>query len=115
MHGTNNVPVEADGIYRSLYLEVDLVPWRHSITFFTKRKAREAHNLQVFKRVLEQFEPDIIFICGMWNLPHSLAVFAEARFPHKVVYSFATYWPTLPIQHELYWRTPGRSWYTQLP
>ena len=28
MHGTNNVPVEVDGIYRSLYLEVDLVPWR---------------------------------------------------------------------------------------
>jgi glycosyltransferase involved in cell wall biosynthesis len=115
MHGSNNHPVEVDGIYRSLYLEMDLVPWRHSITFFTQRKAREAHNLQVFKRVLEQFEPDIIFIWGMWNLPYSLAVFAEAWYPHKVVYRFATYWPTLPSQHELYWRTPGRNWYTQLP
>ena len=51
MHGSNNLPVERDGIHRSLYLEMDLVPWRHSITFFTKRKAREKHNLQVFERL----------------------------------------------------------------
>jgi len=115
MHGTNNVPVEADGTYRSLYLEMDLVPLRHSITFFTRRKAREKHNLQVFERVLQQFDPDIIFIWGMWNLPYSLPAFAEATYPHKVVYRFATYWPTLPSQHEFYWRTPGHNWYSRLP
>jgi len=115
MHGTNNVPVEADGTYRALYLEVDLVPWRHSITFFTKRKAREKHNLQCFERVLKQFEPDIIFIWGMWNLPRSLPVLAEARYPDKVVYRFATYWPTLPSAHEFYWRAPGRKWYSRIP
>ena len=49
MHGTNNVPIEADGSYRALYLEMDLVPWRHSLTFFTQRKAREKHNLQCFE------------------------------------------------------------------
>jgi glycosyltransferase involved in cell wall biosynthesis len=115
MHGFNNSSVEVDGIYRSLYLEMDLVPWRHSITFFTRRKAREKHNLQVLERVIQQFDPDIIFIWGMWNLPNSLPAFAEARYPHKVVYRFATYWPTLPSQHEFYWRTPGRSWYSWLP
>jgi glycogen synthase len=114
MHGTNNVPVEADGTYRSLYLEVDLVPWRHSITFFTKRKAREKHNLQCFERVLEQFEPDIVFIWGMYNLPRSLPVLAEARYPDKVVYRFATYWPTLSSPHEFYWRALGRKWYSRL-
>jgi glycosyltransferase involved in cell wall biosynthesis len=114
MHGTNNVPVEADGIYRSLYLEMDLVPWRHSVTFFTKRKAREKHNLQVFGRVLQEFDPDIIFLWGMWNLPYSLPAFAEAKYPHKVVYRFATYWPTLPSQHESYWRAPGRNWYSRI-
>jgi len=112
MHGTNNLPVQGDGIYRSLYLEMDLVPWRHSITFFTKRKAREKHNLQVFARVLERFDPNIIFIWGMWNLHRSLPVLAEARYAEKVVYRFATYWPTLPSQHELYWRAPGRNWYS---
>ena len=115
MHSYGNFPVEGDGIYRSLYLEMDLVPLRHSITFFTKRKAREKHNLQVFERVLLQFDPDIIFIWGMWNLPYSLPAFAESRYPHKVVYRFATYWPTLPSQHEFYWRSPGRNWYSRLP
>jgi glycosyltransferase involved in cell wall biosynthesis len=114
MVGTNNVPVEAEGIYRSMYLEMDLVPLWHSINFFTRRKAREKHNLQIFERVLEQFDPDIIFIWGMWNLPNSLPAFAEATYPHKVVYRFATYWPTLPSQHEFYWRAPGRNWYSRL-
>ena len=62
MVGTNNVPVEAEGIYRSMYLEMDLVPLWHSINFFTRRKAREKHNLQIFERVLEQFDPDIRMI-----------------------------------------------------
>lgn len=115
MYATNNVPVEEDGIHRSLYLEMDLVPLWHSVTFFTKRKARERHNLQVLERVLQQFDPDVIFIWGMWNLPYSLASFAEARYPNKVVYRFATYWPTLPSQHEVYWRTPGRNWFSRFP
>jgi len=115
MYATDNVPVEGDGIHRSLYLEMDLVPLRHSVTFFTRRKAREKHNLQSLERILQQFDPDIIFIWGMWNLPYSLAAFAEARYPHKVVYRFATYWPTLPSQHEVYWRTPGRNWFSRFP
>jgi len=114
MHRTNNVPVEADGIYRSLYLEMDLVPLLHSLTFFTRRKAREQHNLQCLERVIEEFRPDIIFIWGMWNLPKSLPALAEARYPEKVVYRFATYWPTLPSQHEFYWRASGRKWYSQI-
>lgn len=115
MHGTNNVPVEKDGIYRALYLEMDLTPWLHSLNFFTQRKAREKHNLQCFERVVEQFKPDIIFIWGMWNLPQSLPALAEARYPSRVVYRFATYWPTLPSQHEFYWRALGRKWYSRLP
>src|SRR5262245_47325783 len=114
MHGTDNLPVETDGVSRSLYLEMDLVPLRHSLNFFTQRKARERHNLRCFERVLEQFAPDIVFIWGLWNLPRSLAVLAEAKYPDHVVYRFATYWPTLPSQHELYWRAPGRTWYSKL-
>lgn len=113
MQGSGNVPVEQDGIYRSLYLEMDLVPLRHSVVFFTQRKSREQHNLRVLERVVQQFDPDIIFIWGMWNLHHSLAKLAEARYPEKVVYRFASYWPTLPSQHEMYWRAPGRTWYSK--
>jgi glycosyltransferase involved in cell wall biosynthesis/GT2 family glycosyltransferase len=114
MDGTDKGPVEAAGICRYLYLEMDLVPWRHSLIFFTQRKARERHNLRVFEQTLEQFTPDIIFIWGMWNLPRSLAALAETRYPDKVVYRFATYWPTLPSQHEEYWRAPARSLYSRL-
>src|SRR5215216_6297935 len=81
MHGTGNVPLEQDGIYQSLYLEMDMTPLRHSVVFFTQRKSREQHSLQVFERVVRQFDPDIIFIWGMWNLPYSLAAFAESRYP----------------------------------
>ena len=114
MDGTDNVPVETEGVYRSLYLEMDLVPWRHSFTFFTQRKAREQHNLRCLERVLKQFAPDIVFIWGMWNLHWSLAALAEAKYPDNVVYRFATYWPTLPSQHEVYWRIPGRTWYSDV-
>jgi glycosyltransferase involved in cell wall biosynthesis len=114
MHGTNNVPVEGGRIYRSLYLEVDLVPWRHSVTFFTRRKAREQHNLQRFERLVRQFEPDVIFIWGMYNLPRSLPLLAETMYPDRVSYRFATYWPTLPSAHEFYWRAPGRKWFSRI-
>jgi glycogen(starch) synthase len=38
---------------------------------------------------------------------------AEAQLPDGVVYRFAEYWPTLPSQHEFYWRAPGRNWYSR--
>jgi glycogen(starch) synthase len=114
MHDTNNVAVEADGVYRWLYLEMDLVPWRNGLTFFTERKARERDNLERFRRAVEAFKPDIIFIWGMWNLPKSLPALAEASYPGQVVYRFATYWPTLPSQYKLYWSAPGRTAYSRL-
>ena len=45
MHGVDNVPTVEGGIRRQLYLEMDMVPLRHSWIFFTQRRKREAHNL----------------------------------------------------------------------
>ncbi|MFQ5577905.1 MAG: glycosyltransferase family 4 protein [Anaerolineae bacterium] len=115
MHGTNNRPVESAGVSRSLYLEMDLVPWRQSLTFFFKRNAREAHNLRRLRHLLAKFQPDVVFVWGMWNLPRSLPALAEAERPGKVLYRFADYWPTLPSQHEQYWRAEGRNWLAKLP
>jgi glycosyltransferase involved in cell wall biosynthesis len=115
MHGSGNQPVHADGVSRSLYLEMDLRPWRNSLEFFISRKSREAHNLRHLRQVLAQFSPDIIFIWGMWNLPKSIPALAEAVCPGRVIYRFATYWPLLPSQHEEYWRTPGRTWFSRWP
>ncbi|MCZ7570655.1 MAG: glycosyltransferase family 4 protein [Ardenticatenaceae bacterium] len=110
MHGTHNLPVEADGIFRWLYLEMELATPGHSIRFFTERKRRERHNLDCLQRVVEQTGPDAVFIWGMWNLPRSLPALAEALCPGRVVYRFGDYWPTLPSQHVFYWHTAGRSW-----
>jgi glycogen synthase len=114
MHGMHNHPVAADGVYRWLYLEMDFTPWRNALLFL-QRKGRENHNLLALERLLSQFEPDVVFVWGMWNLSHALPALAEAHCPGKVVYRFAEYWPTLPTQHELYWLAPGRRWYSRFP
>lgn len=115
MHGTGNVPVTEEGVRRWLYLEMDMAPLRHIRTFFLERKRRERHNLARLERLIAAFQPDVIFIWGMWNLPRSLPALAERLVPGKVAYRFAEYWPTLPSQHEMYWRTPAKSWKTRLP
>jgi glycosyltransferase involved in cell wall biosynthesis len=51
---------------------------------------------------------------GMWNFPRSLPALAEALLPGRVVYRFAEYWPTLPSQHEMYWRATGRRWFSRM-
>jgi glycosyltransferase involved in cell wall biosynthesis len=114
MNGTDNKPVNKGGVSRYLYLEMDLSPLRHSLIFFTRRKERERHNLQTLENAIGQFQPDVIFIWGMWNLSRRLPALAEAQCPGRVVYRFAEYWPTLPSQHEFYWQAPGRTLISRL-
>lgn len=114
-HGTGNGPTEQDGVARALYLEMDFAPWQHAITFFTDRKRRKRHNLDCFRRYAEAFQPDVVFIWGMWNLPRSLPATIESQFPGRILYRFADYWPTLPSQHELYWQKPGRTLLSRVP
>lgn len=115
MHGVNNVPTNEPGVRRWLYLEMDMVPLRHSWVFFTQRKRREAQNLQRFEQLIEEFKPEVVFVWGMWNLPRTLPALAERRLPGRVAYRFAEYWPTLPTQHEFFWRAPAQNWRTYLP
>lgn len=106
---------EEQGILRALYLEMDFKPWKHSLDFFFYRKKREKFNLSLLRRVINEFHPDLVFIWGMWNLNRSLAAYAEMECPGKVLYRFADFWPTLPSQHEEYWCTHGRTWFSRLP
>ncbi len=108
MHGVKNGPIRMGHIHRALHLEMDFKPLQNAITFFTHRKRREFENLRELEDRISEFSPDVIFIWGMWNLPRSLAVRAEALCPDCVLYRFAEYWPTLPGQHVLYWQTEGR-------
>lgn len=109
MHGTNNTQVYGNGVYRALFLEMDLVPWRAALTFFTWRSVRQKHNLQVVRQVVEEFAPDVIFIWGMWNVDRNVPALAEQLLPGRVLYRFADYWPMLPSQHEYYWHAPGQT------
>lgn len=71
--------------------------------------------MNVLNEVISDFRPHIIFVWGMWNINHSLAVFAEARCPGRVIYRFADFWPTLPSQHQDYWSARGKHWFSRLP
>jgi glycosyltransferase involved in cell wall biosynthesis len=115
MHGVANLPTTDGDVHRWLYLEMDFEPWKQAFRFFLDRKKREALNLQRFSALSQAWRPDLIFIWGMWNLPRSVAAMAEERFPGRVVYRFADYWPTLPSQYLMYWQKPGRTWFSRVP
>lgn len=115
MHGVDNVPTDEPGVKRYLYLEMDMVPRRHSYIFFTQRKQREAQSLQRLETLIKEFKPDVVYVWGMWNLPRTLPALAERLLPGRVAYRFAEYWPMLPTQHEFFWRAPAQSWRAFLP
>jgi glycosyltransferase involved in cell wall biosynthesis len=64
---------------------------------------------------IERFDPDLILIFSMWNIPRHVPALAEKRLDRRVVYRLASYWPTLPSQHVHYWQTPAKSKITWLP
>jgi glycosyltransferase involved in cell wall biosynthesis len=115
-HGQGGTPPpEANGIQRSLHLEMDFVSLTNAVRFFVDREKRELENLQQVRQLVDDQQPDVAVIWGMWNLPRAVAALAEALLPGRVVYYLADYWPTLPSQLELYWQAPARHWLTWLP
>jgi glycosyltransferase involved in cell wall biosynthesis len=102
-------------VRRELHLEMEFASLRNGLQFFTSRKSRENENLLRLRRLVESFEPDVVFIWGMWNLPRSLAALAENLKPGRVAYYIGDYWPTLPSQFEDYWQVPPRNWATGIP
>jgi len=102
-------------VQRTLHLEMEFASFVNGLHFFSRRKQREQENLTILRRCVDEFQPDIIFIWGMWNLPRSTAALAEQLLPQRVVYYIADYWPTLPGQYALYWQQPAKSAATRLP
>lgn len=115
-HGVETiVEPEPRWISRRLHLEMEFAFLSNSIQFFVARRARERANTACLRGLIESFAPDVVLVWGMWNLHRSLAAMAERLLPDRVVYYVGDYWPTLPSQHESYWRTDGRHWATRLP
>ncbi len=109
-HGRPRRYTPEDGVYRDLYLEMELGSPLHPWRFFVQRHARERATLDHLRQVVGETEPDVVFIWGMWNLPRSVPALAEQLLPGRVLYRFGDYWPTLPSQHTMYWQARGRAW-----
>lgn len=104
-----------DGIHRLLRLEMPFVPFYNAVGFFIRRHAVIRYDTAVLKRQIERFEPEVILVCSMWNIPRQIPILVESLMRAHVVYRLGNYWPALPSQHVLYWRSPARSYLTSLP
>jgi glycosyltransferase involved in cell wall biosynthesis len=107
--------LEPSWIHRDLHLEMEFASLRNSLQFFTSRTNHENENLVRLQQYIEDFEPDVILIWGMWNMPRSLSAKAEELLPGRVVYYMGDYWPTLPSQWQNYWQASPRNWVTAVP
>ncbi len=106
--GSGNSEAEA-GIFRLLHLESDLAHYR-PLDFFIRRRRREQENRSHLQQRIRDFDPDIIFVWGMWNLSKTLAAYCEAHLAGRVVYALANDWPAQEGLHIDYWKLPARRW-----
>jgi glycogen synthase len=106
-YGVREPGVTSEQIYRLLALESDLLNYR-PLHFFTTRRRQEKMNLAHLRRHLEIFDPEIVFVWGMWNLSLMLPDYLERSWPGKIVYSLANDWPALPSRHVAYWQDPAQ-------
>src|SRR5690606_4984442 len=102
-------------VQRTLHLEMEFASFVNGLHFFTRRKQREQENLTILRRCVDEFQPDIIFICGMWNLPRSTAALAEQLLPRGFDCYIADHWPALPERQALPWQQPASSAATRVP
>jgi glycosyltransferase involved in cell wall biosynthesis len=104
-----------DHVYRQLKLEMDFKPLRNALHFFISRNKVIRENVAVLERQLQRFDPDLLLIFSLWNIPRQVSAAAERLFDGRVVYRLASYWPTLPSQYDYYWQTPAKSTFAKLP
>lgn len=101
-------------VSRLLHLESpDHVKYQIPYTIF--HRGWEQNNIANLTQIAAEFQPDIIYINGMWNLPHSLARAAEQLLLGKVVYYMASYWPTELDAHSAYWSLPAKNGFKRYP
>lgn len=96
------------GVIRALNLQADIHYYR-PLDFFLRRPRQERANQQALHAAMEVFQPDIIFIWGMWNLSYQVAYWAERWMPGRVAYAVASYWLAEPDIHEAYWQQPAHN------
>lgn len=102
------------GVSRDLHLESpDHVHYRPIYTWQHRR--HEAENRQTIERLAASFAPDIVYVNGMWNLPHNVAHTLERLCPGRVIYYMASYWPAEMDAHTAYWTDPTANPWLRWP
>ena len=103
-----------ENVWRVLHLEADLLYYR-PVHFFTRRRSQHRQNLAYLRQVVAGFQPNVLFVWGMWAMSQALPALAERLLPSRVVYYLSDYWPSAIDMHTQYWRLPARRWLTRLP
>lgn len=106
-YGSNGPASPEAGVTRALHLQADVHHYR-PLAFFLRRAGQEAANVRALREALDAFQPDVIFIWGLWNLSFRVAYWAEQWLPGRVAYAVAGYWFIQPDPHEAYWQKPAR-------
>ena len=94
-------------IWRTLHLQTDLEYYR-PIDFFLKNSRWEAENQGELRRALDEIQPDLVMVWGMWNLSLNVPYWAEEWMPERVAYFVSSYWPNDVDPHTAYWQLPTR-------
>ena len=104
---------QESNVTRGLYLE-SKDPINYHVHYTLIHRWQERRNIERLNHTVDYFKPDIIYINGMWNLPHSLAKRAEQLLPGRVIYYIASHWPTELDAHTAYWSIPANGSFRQV-
>ena len=108
-----DLPDSEPDVIRTLHLQADLYQYR-PIDFFLKRAGQERFNKRELRRVIDEINPELLVVWGMWNLSLNLPYWAEQWMPGRVAYFVSSYWPDDIDIHAEYWRLPGNRALTEL-
>ena len=96
-----------DYVTRTLFLESDLNFYR-PIDYLFKHTSQLKANEKELNRFLNEYNPEIVVVWGLWNLSMNLPFWLENRRPNRVVYYVASYWPSDIDPHRNYWNLPTK-------
>ncbi len=114
---TSPANVEGDGgmpVHRVIELEV-IAGLRSTIGRFLRRKQLETSSLARIEQIVNEIQPDVALIWGMWNVPRSIPVLIEHLLPERTAYYLCDYWPTLPSAYVQQLTAPARRRLAALP
>ncbi|MCX6043829.1 MAG: glycosyltransferase family 4 protein [Chloroflexi bacterium] len=100
-------PANQPTVIRTLHLQADLAYYQ-PIKFFLHRPQQERANRAELRRAIDQSQPDVLMVWGMWNLSHNLPYWAEQWLGRRVAYFISSYWPADVDPHTQYWQLPTR-------